>query len=171
MTKINIEIDLAHLGMDVDEDGEPMPGPGMQDLIVHNIVERMGASIEGDIRERVNVAIDERVAEALEKVVQEVVDGPVQRYKRWGDKDGDPTSVREIVREHVEKFMAKPLTRDPWDRDRRPDSLPDIVAVVTKDVLTKELTAEVRAARQQVNDTVKNTIVTETIKILNGDRL
>lgn len=170
MSKISIEIDLAHLGVEYDEDGEPMPGPQMQDLIVQALAERMWRDQGGDrsMRERAERLLNERVEAVIDPIIQEIATGPIQKRHSWGDKAGEETTLREIVRGHMEQFFAKGLTRDTYDRGRNPQSVPDIVAEVTKDVLTTDMRKAVDEARREVNDTVKRTIIAKVVETLNG---
>lgn len=169
-SKIQIEIDLAHLGIEYDEEGEPMPGPQMQDLIVAGVVDRLVMGADRTVRDAIASALDQRIEAVIDPIIMEVATGEIQQRHSWGDAKGEPTTLREEVRKHVETFVSGPLTRDTYDRDRRPGSLKDVVASVTKDVITKEMAQAVSEAKAEVTGTTKRLIVEKVVEALGSLR-
>jgi hypothetical protein len=112
-------------------------------------------------REQINEVVYGHVA----IVVRDALAQPIQRYKPWGDKVGEPTSIMEIAREHIEGFLNKPAHRDAYSSTRRgePQNLSELVEDHVKTVMRGELQAAVKEARATVTARVETALTKAVI--------
>lgn len=163
--KIQIEIDTDDLLPSYDYDPETgpeaEPGAPLQHLVVDAAARQILRTDQFDrevkelVRKRVEETVNERVEAAVGDLVAEAIKTPIQRRHSWGDAIGEPITVREIVREHVEKFFKAPARRDSYGRNTE-NGVEEIVQNLTRDALGKELKAEVDAARKEVGDQIRD---------------
>lgn len=122
MTKI--EIDLKDLGLPtyIDEDG-PGGSQTLENLIIEAAADKLiGADYEfrSDLRDKVRRAYSTKIEEKVEALIEEAFAAPIQRTSSWGEEQGEVTSVREIIRETLEKYMNSAVpTRDGYSTDRK----------------------------------------------------
>ena len=120
-----IEIDLADLGLPTytDSEGEPAGGKTLQDLIVEAAAQMLVGSdyeFKHDMRDKIRLEYNQKITERVEKVIEEAFAEPIQRTTSWGETKGEPTTVREIIRETLEKYMNSAVpTRDGYSTDRK----------------------------------------------------
>lgn len=158
---MKIEIDLDDLGFHYDPEGDPIGNVSLRDAVIQGAVDTLlagdfGREVRTQVTETVNTQAHERAAEVVAAVFSE----PIQRTTRWGEKQGDPTTVREIVKEAVEQWIGKPPARDSIDR-RFPNGGPykgltDLINVEVSAVLTKDLLAEVARVKKDVADQIRD---------------
>ena len=156
MSKINLTIDTDDLMPDVhyDPDGGPEVSPGapFQALVIEAVARQIlrADSFARDVRVAVQERIDGEVSKQVEGLVQAVIAEPIQRTTAWGERKGDPTTVREIIREHVEAWFSEKPRRDAFgSRDKK--SLDSIIQESTRSVMDQELKTEVDRVRKEVS--------------------
>lgn len=164
--KIQVEIDTDDLlpSVQYDFDGEPTgePGAPLEALVIEaaarQIIRSDGfdAEVRRKVERRVEEVIDERVQTSVSALVEEAIKTPIQRRHPWGDEIGEPITVREIVREHVEKFFTATPSRDGYRNNGRENSVAEMIQNLTRDALGKELQDEVKAARKKVGDQIRD---------------
>lgn len=161
---MEIKIDLKDLGIvEYDEGGDPMPGPDLTDLIVAEAA-RMLIGSDRDLRKRVEETVAESVkteVDAKVKVlVEEIVTGPIQRTTVWGEKKGEPTSLKEIIRETSEKWLTGDARRGAYDsRDTPAKSMQELVSQETAAFLSYELRQTIDSAKKAVTDKVVDEVL------------
>lgn len=164
--KIQVEIDTDDLlpSVHYDYEGEPTgePGAPLEALVVEaaarQIIRSDGfdAEVRRKVERRVEEVIDERVQASVSALVDEAIKTPIQRRHPWGDEIGEPITVREIVREHVEKFFKATPSRDGYRNSGRENGVAEMIQNLTRDALGKELQDEVKAARKKVGDQIRD---------------
>lgn len=138
-----IEIDLADLGLPtgMDYDGEPTGGKTLQDLIVEAAVDRLLGSdweLRNDMREKISREYKLKITERVEKLIEEAFNEPIQKTTPWGERKGEETTVREIIRTTIEKYLQGTTpTRDGYSRDAQ--SLTQLITNEVQHVLNKDM--------------------------------
>lgn len=154
-----IEIDLADLGLPTGQDyeGEPYGAKTLTDLIVDAAVERL-LGTNRDLQHEVSTKVSERINAEINKRIKDEVDAafsaPIQRRAAWGDKVGEPTTVKEIIRESLEKFLQGKASRDRYSSSGPAGNLGELVDDATKHLMNAELKKTVDAARATIHEKV-----------------
>lgn len=151
MAKIQLEIDTDDLIPAYDEDGDPIHG-SLQDAVVARLASLIISqdTFVNDARNRVQKLVDETAEQKVAEAVREVLAGPIQRTTSWGEPQGEPTTVKEIIRGHVEAFMSGKATNG---FGRNEHSLAHLIMEATRNYLSNDLKAAI--------DEVKATVTTE----------
>ena len=107
------------------------------------------------LRKRTLEVRDELIRERLHPMVAAAVDEPFQRTNDYGMPKGPPQTIRSIVTEavHQEATKALRITKSTYASDR--SVLENLVATTVPAVLTKELSAEIAAAKGLLRESVK----------------
>lgn len=169
---MKIEIDLAELGLTgYDEDGNPVgPGNTLQDLIIEAAVERIipkDRDLRYELKDKVDKTFTKRVNERVEELVEEAFDAPIQRMTSWGDKQGDPTTVRELIRESLESWLRAPGSGDRYSNGSK--NLQDLITNSTKSLLDKDFTEYLKQIKENVRVTVHKAALEQAVKFLGGE--
>lgn len=152
-----IEIDLADLGLPTgrDYEGEPTGAQTLQDLIVDAAAQLLVGSVtdRADLRQRVVEQYNDRIKERVEEMLTDAFSQPIQRTTRWGETQGEPTTIREIIRQEIEKYLdsAKP-SRPGYSTDNV--SLTALVQNEVKQLMTMDLKKVIAEAKANVHNTV-----------------
>lgn len=168
MTKI--EIDLKELGLpSYDEDGEPTGNTTLQELIIEAAADKLmdtDYNVRSELREKVMQRYSQRINEKVEALITEAFELPIQRTTGWGEKKGEETTVREIIRETIEKYLkGKEMSQDGYGRN--PKSLTQLIVNETELVLSKEMKATVVEAKKLVHEKVTDAALKAAIDQLN----
>lgn len=107
MTKI--EIDLRDLGLPAgeDEDG-PHGSKSLQDLIIDAASDKLLGSnyeLRRDLREDIARSYRDKINERVAALIEEAFAAPIQKTTRWGETQGEETTVKEIIREQIEAYL------------------------------------------------------------------
>lgn len=167
MTKI--EIDLKDLGIpQYDEDGEQGRAKNLQELIVEAAADRLMDTdhmIRSDLREKVMARYNQRINEKVEALITEAFEAPIQRTTSWGETKGEVTTVREIIRETIEKYLnSKEMSRDGYSR--QPKSLTELIVNETQMVLSKDMKATIDEAKKLVHTKVTTAALAAAVEQL-----
>lgn len=166
MTKI--EIDLDDLGLLYNPEGEPIGRATLQDRVIeaaaHYLIQS-DRDMRLEVQQKVAQVIEEQATEKVAELVAEVLAGPIQRTSPWGEARGEPTTVREIIREKVEAFLnGRGRGRDSFGRD--PKNLHDFVEDATKNVLGGELAEAVKEAKATIRERVTDAALKAAVEAL-----
>lgn len=167
-----IEIDLADLGLPTgrDFDGEPTGASTLQDLIVRAAVDRLLSDtdhqVRSELREKVNNAYNKEVKDRVAALVKEAFEAPVQRTTRWGEKEGEPTTVREIIREAIEKFLKAPARSSNRYHSDPYSNLTELVEDQVKNVMSTDMKKTVEAAKGAVHEKVTDAALKAAVEVL-----
>lgn len=156
-----IEIDLADLGLPTgrDHEGEPTGAQTLQDLIINAAASRLlgdvDHQIKSDLLEKFRTEYNRKIEERVAELVTEAFDAPIQRTTRWGETEGEVTTVKEIIRETIEKFMnAKPVSSTNRYRDDPYRNLAEAIEASVQNVMNGELKKTVEAAKGAIHEKV-----------------
>jgi hypothetical protein len=155
MTKI--EIDLRDLGLPTytDVDGEPGGSRTLEDLIVDAAAQLLVGSVtdRADLRARVVEQYNSRIKEKVEDMITDAFSQPIQRTTRWGETQGEPTTIKEIIRQEIEKYLdSAKASRPGYSTDNV--SLTKLVENEVKQVLTTDMKKVIAEAKANVHNTV-----------------
>jgi len=168
MTKI--EIDLRDLGLPAgrDSDGEPYGSATLQDLIIEAAANKLVGNdyeMKKELRAKVSRQFDDAIQGKVEALVAEVFDAPIQRTTSWGEAQGDPVTVKELIREYIEKFLKGKAGRDGYNRD--PQNLGDMISDAVRTAMTTDLKKTVDEAKKQVHQKVTEAALKAAVEVLN----
>lgn len=154
---MKIEIDLDDLGFHYDPEGDPIGNVSLRDAIVQAAVRLLLAGDFGrGVRQTVTDTVNTLAHEKAAALVEETFTAPIQRTTRWGETEGEPTTVREIVREAIEKWVQVPANRQNGSSNGVYRSLADLIDAEVRSVLTKELQAEIVRVKREVADQIRD---------------
>ena len=145
--KMNIEIDMATLGFDQDEDGDLFPTADLVGRVAQVIADRISGY---DIRSTIESEIRNVASEKARAVITEVLAGPIQRTDGYGSPRGETTTVREMVMAEVDKWMKLPKS----DGYNRNDTMGDALKKIVDEILRNELKGTIAAAKKKVSEEV-----------------
>jgi hypothetical protein len=174
MTKIEIDLDTL-FAPDV-EDGEQVGTVSATDLlrdaVVRAAVDRiLNHDLRGEARSKIIEAVNNETTRRVVEMLDEIFAGPIQRTSAWGEKRGEPTTIKEIVRTKVEEFLTNAARRDTFGGGREPQNLSEVVAEQTRTILTGEFRKEIDEAKKSVSDRVRQEALAAAVKVLNGERV
>lgn len=167
MTKI--EIDLKDLGLPTgeDEDG-PTGSRSLTDLIIEAAADKLIGSdweMRNDIRQQIQRTFKAKIDEKVQAMIVEAFDEPIQKTTPWGETKGEETTVREIIRESLEKFLqGNAKSRDGYSRDSH--SLTELINNETIMIMSKELKATIEAAKKTVHEKVTEAALKAAVDVL-----
>lgn len=153
---MKIEIDLNDLGFTYDPDGNVQEGRTIRDAVVSaaaaQILATSGWNYQSDlnskVREVANKEIQARMTEALR--------GAIQRTTVWGEAIGEPTTLLEIVRHELGKFVDGKDIRSNMSINDKPRNLAELIHLEVASLLRGELRDEIRAVRTAVGDGLRD---------------
>lgn len=158
MSKISLSIDTDDLLPSYNYDGEPDgPPESLQALVIEAAARQIirSENFDHDVKQAVKERIDDEVTSQVESLVKSVIEEPIQRTTAWGEHQGKPTTVREIVREHVEKWFSEKPARNTFGGSDR-HTLTSLVQDVARNVMDKELKDEVDRVRREVSTEIRD---------------
>jgi Asp-tRNA(Asn)/Glu-tRNA(Gln) amidotransferase B subunit len=166
MPNVNLSLDLASLFVEAGElDGDPK---NLRDAMRTAVVEAAAAKLVAgfdheelyEMRQDVTRLRAEAVRAAIADQVEAAMAQPIQRTTKWGDKLGEVTNVRELIREELEAFLSGTTTTRKIDSsDKSPHNLRELINLVARDTMHGEMGKQVRAARAEVDKRVQAILV------------
>jgi len=164
-----IEIDLADLGLPTgqDHEGEPYGSTSLTDLIVSAAVEKLvGHDLRHEVSEKVSKRISEEVDKRIKNEVELAFVAPIQRRSPWGDKQGPPTTVKEIIRESLEAFLQGKASRDRYSSSKPAGNLGELIDDAAKHVMNAELKKSVDEAKAEIHKRVTAEALKAAVAVL-----
>lgn len=147
--KFNIEIDMATLGFEQDEDtGELVPTADLIGRVAEVIAQQHVSRYK--IEEIVAREVRQIASDQASAIVAEVLSGAIHRTDAYGNRRGETTTVRAMVMEEVEKWMRLP-GRDGYNTT---PTMGDALKKMVDELLHKELKPTVDAAKKALQDRV-----------------
>lgn len=170
---MKVEIDLSDLGFVYDEDGDPVGKATLQDAVIQEAARQVVADIDREARQEIGRVTREVVSAQVNALVvehvQQVMSQPIQRTTGWGEKQGEPVSILELIRVELEKFLTlKPGRRDSYNSN--PQCLADVISDATRDAMNRELREEVAKAKKNVHNAVTEAALSAAVAALAGTR-
>lgn len=163
--KINLELDLTHLGFDIDEDGDPYPTTDLIGRVADRIAERLLNDYE--IRNTVESRVCDLADERARVVINEVLSGPIRRTDGYGNPRGEATTVREMVMAAVDEWMRLP-SADAFSRHR---TMGSELEKIVDELLRKEMQPTVRKATELIRSEVLRLAIEGASKALADARV
>lgn len=166
---INVSLDIERLFIEPAElDGDPVDvRTAMRNAVVQAsaraLLERFDHEELHEMRQEVQRVRSELVRERLAEEVAAAMSEPVQRTTRWGEKQGDVVTVRELIRVELEAFLNGTKTNRRHDSyDKTPNNLAELIGEVANETMRGELGKVVLEARKEVNKRVQE-IITKNV--------
>lgn len=171
---MKFEIDLGDLLNEYDTD-ETHARDALRAEIVDRAATQLLTNLDPDERhdiiravqrERQQIVHDRLVAQVTEALAQ-----PIRRTSPWGESQGEPVTVLELIRQHLEKFLTghgSPM-HDRFGGDKVPQNLTELVQQATRTVMTKELTQAVNEAKAKISDEVRTKALSAAVAALAPD--
>lgn len=164
---MKVEIDLADLGVQLDEEGQIVDRVEIVDLAIKAVIDKIYAEVGKDVKAGISQLIMEKAHEKVAEIISEAVTDPVQLTTTWGKPEGPPTTVREIIRQKIEEFLQNPRSnRDPYSTKDNVKNLMDLIQVAVRDCMTTEMNGAIANAKREVVQ-----VVTKEILNLTRERL
>lgn len=164
---IKIEIDLTNLGYEEDpETGDLIPGEGVEDRITNALVAHLARNVPNADRiyQRVNETVDAIIREKVIEVVVPYLMGPIVKHDYSGSPLGEPTSIKAMAMEAVEKALILPANSD----YNRRDNLAGLVTKTVDELLKKELKPTIDQAKVAIHRTVIDLAVKGAVEALSA---
>ena len=161
MSKINLTIDTDDLMPDYGFDSETgpsgEPGTPLQVLVIDALARQIRGemNLDREIREAVSERITREVTEQVAALVSEAIAKPFDLTTRWGEVERKAVTVRELIRENVEKWFIEKPTRNGYGTNDR-HTLASLVREVARTVMDAELKAEVDRVRKEVGKEIRD---------------
>lgn len=163
---MKIEIDLSSLGFHYDEDGDPVRNQSLEDAIVIAAANQLLSKMDYEARARIQDYVESAARTYIAEVVDAALAEPIQRHQPWGDKIGEPVTIKEIVRVQLEKFMGAPSPTDRYGRSTSPANLTELVEQVVKSLINNELATDIRKIKQEVSDQLRTKALAAAVAAL-----
>jgi len=165
--KINVSLDIERLFVEPDDyDGDPQTVQAMmRKAVLDAAAEKLLATNENwghDLRQEVDRLRNDIVRQRVTEEVDKALSAPVQRTTQWGEKRGEPTTVLELIRLHLEEFLNGRVpsnSRNHYENEHQPQNLADVIKNATRDTIKGPLAQEVAAAREVVREKVKGILL------------
>lgn len=164
MTKIELDLNEL-LGMDYDEDGEPVGRRDIRGEIVKRAADLLVAEHRREAKQKINERITAAIDSEVTAIVRDALSQPIQRHKPWGDQDGEPTTVLEIAREQLGAYFDKPDNRDSYNRNgtNLAGLITDVVRVALGEEFKPALTEARKAVSERLQDALTKSIATNIV--------
>ncbi len=149
-------IGSRHVGYDPDSGPEVEP-VSLGEMVVAGVVERLVAEIKRDAdgfgyrgavtaaREAASAAVQEQAS----TLVSEALSGEIRRTNTYGEPTGEPTTLRDLIRADVAKYLNEKVPERGYGGDRR-GGFRELLQHEVDEAMNKELRAAIREAREQV---------------------
>lgn len=161
MSKINLTIDTDELMpiYDFDRETGPTgePGTPLQALVIDALARQIRSemNLDREVREAVSERITQEVTEQVAALVSETIAKPFDLTTRWGEAERKGVTVRELIRENVEKWFTEKSARTGYGTSEK-HTLASLVQEVTRTVMTAELKSEVDRVRKEVGNEIRD---------------
>lgn len=148
-------IGARHVGYDPDSGPEVEP-VSLGEMVVAGLVERLLVEIKRDsstgYRGAVEAARDAAsgatAAEAT-ALVREALAGEIRQTNHYGEPKGEPTTLRDLIRADIAKYLNEKVPERGYGGDRR-GGFRELLQHEVDEAMNKELRAAIREAREQV---------------------
>lgn len=170
-TTINVALDLNALFVEPAEfDGDPVDvRTAMRQAVIEAAATKLVAGFDHEelheMRSEVRTMRNQLVRERLAEEVAAAFAEPVQRTSQWGEKRGEPTTIRELIRLELEAFLNGTQTNRRHDSyDKTPNNLAELIGQVANETIRGELGTTVMETRKVVAKRLQE-ILTQKVTI------
>lgn len=165
MEGTKIEIDLAQFFGRADDEFN------LADAIVAEAARQAIDANDGlrfAVRDRIELLTDEALRARITPMIEEALAGAIQKTNSFGERKGEPTTLREVIVAKVEKWLRDPDpdARSPIGGGKRPTRIETLIAKEVDRTIRADLNDAMNAARAQVVAGVKDKaaeVIAETI--------
>ncbi len=149
-------IGSRHVGHDPDSGPEVEP-VSLGEMVVAGLVERLIVEIKRDVDQgRWRGAVTEArtaAAEAIQAeatvIVRDALHGEFQPTNQYGERTSQVTTLRDLIRADVAKYLNEKVPERGYGGDRR-GGFRELLQHEVDEAMNKELRAAIREAREQV---------------------
>lgn len=166
---VNVSLDIDRLFVEPPElDGDPVDVRSlMRQAVVEAAATKLLAGLDHEelheMRQEVQRVRSKLVRERLAAEVDAAMALPVQRTTRWGEKQGEVVTIRELIRVELEAFLNGTKANRRHDAcDKTPNNLAELIGEVANETMRGELGKTVLAARKEVTSRVQE-IITKNV--------
>ncbi|MEV6897491.1 hypothetical protein [Amycolatopsis sp. NPDC051372] len=164
---MKLELDLNQLlGMEYDEDGEPVGRRQLRDEVVAIAAATLVKEVRDDAKRSVRENVESTVRDEIGAIVRKALSKPIQQMSSWGERKGEPTTVLELVRTQLEAFLSN--TTESRDRygNEKPANLRQLVEQATREVISKDMREAVNEAKAGVTNEVTQRALKAAVETL-----
>jgi hypothetical protein len=130
-------------------DEEPVVEPvSLGEMVVAELAATLRDEIRRDVRDEVRKAVLPTIQAEVSGVVREALTGDIQRLNRWGEREGDKTTLRDMIADDVKAYLTEPQQRSSYDQ--RKGGFRELLREQVDDAMRKDLHATIAEARKQV---------------------
>lgn len=120
------------------------------------------------VRDRVTQLTDDELRAKIGPMITEALNGAIQTTNTFGERKGDPTTLREVIVEKTRKWLTDPDpdARSPMGGGRRPTRVESMIAKEVASAVKTDLRDAMNTARAEVISGVKDhaaAVLAETI--------
>ena len=112
-----------------------------------------------ELQKAVMAAIDTQIMEQLDRVITEevtrVLHRPIQRYSTFGEPEGTPISLADLMRDGVQQFLTESVNEQGKRSGSQYEKWMTRLEWITKEVAIKELDKEVKTHAAGINAELK----------------
>lgn len=127
-------VDLNTPVVNVESD-EPVT---LADVIADRAVRSLVYEDGRDLRRRITEIRDEEIRAAALPMVTAAIEAGIQQTNRWGEPDGQPTSLRELILKEAKDLISRPA--DNYDRKKG-----TVLEKVVREAVDRTIRAELGA--------------------------
>jgi hypothetical protein len=175
MPNVNFNLDLNSLFVEAQElDGDPKDlRTAMRDAVVEAAASKLVAGFDHEelheMRQEVQRVRSELVRERLLAEVDAAMDLPVQRTTRWGEKQGEVVTVRELIRTELQAFLnGTSIRSNRRGYDDKPQNLAELIQTASRMAVAGPLAKQVEEAKQVVNKEIQAILLKAVTERLAG---
>lgn len=160
---LTVTVDVSNLSLDMVagvhrtwEEGSYEDGvPGgwreepatLRDLVVDQLVHRL---ITKDLQQAVREIRNEVIRELVQDAVRKALDEPFTLTNNWGERQGEPTTLRGVIVAAAEKALTVKVNRDGFSNSRQETITEQFIRQHTDAALKKELQGVMDAEKAKV---------------------
>lgn len=139
-----------------------------EDIPFSRTVDTLIARKIGDLVEKMNPLIQTRIETIMNEKIEAVFVAPFQRTTKFGDKIGEPTTIKECIAEEAVKFWTEQVNPINGERHTgygdRVSRAEYYARKVMKEHYNKELISEVKAMAEEFKARIPKTVAEEISK-------
>jgi hypothetical protein len=164
---MKLELDLNQLlGMEYDEEGEAVGRRDLRGEVVQMAANVLIKEMRVDAAKEIHEKVATVVLDEIRGIVREVMAQPIQQRTPWGEKQGEPMSILEMVRSNLEAFLSGTTGgRDRYGNDK-PENLRQLVDQATREVISKDMREAINEAKQGVTKEVTQRALKAAVETL-----
>lgn len=137
----------------------------LRDSLAQEVARQLAARLEDEMRGVVRDTVKQVAAEKVAEIVDDVIHGEVSRTNQWGEKVGEPITLRALLVDQVKKQLTVKVDRrgtptGGYDRDGQ-TYLNYVAGEAARDALRGELAEATKAAVADVKAKVTGIVAEE----------